>query len=128
MKRITILVLVAVLAIGGWGTTSAQQLFLPSWPGVFEIEGDAVNNPAESGDDWNDLNVNPIPIGTSGFVTGKPANSSVWTFVSDPSIRTDLIYTGGGSKDFNEISDWGQVARGTGPDKDDVEHAFAAKY
>jgi len=39
-----------------------------------------------------------------------------------------LIYTGGGSKDFNEISDWGQVARGTGPSKDDVEHAFAAKY
>src|SRR5438552_9284042 len=100
-----------------------------SWDAVFEIEGNAVDDsgpglPA----DWNDLNIDPIPLGTSGSVGGSPAGSVAWTFVSDPAIRTDLIYTGGGSRDFNAIGDWGQVARGTGPAKDDVEHAFAAKY
>ena len=99
----------------------------PSWDAVFEVEGNAFD---DSGtplpDDWSTLFNNPIPVGTSGSISGAFGGSQAATFVSDPPIRTDLIYTGGGSKDFNEISDWGQVARGTGPSKDDVEHAFAA--
>ncbi len=147
----------ALLFIGTWATTRAPQtsaakgkittnfknnitnarlnlaravpLPTPSWDAVFEIEGNAFD---DSGtplpDDWSTLWNNPIPVGTSGSINGVFGGSEAATFVSDPPIRTDLIYTGGGSKDFNQISDWGQVARGTGPSKDDVEHAFAAKY
>jgi hypothetical protein len=101
----------------------------PSWNAVFEIEGNAVDDSgAGLPEDWNSIINNPIPLGTSGSISGPAGNALVRTFVSDPAISTDLIYTGGGSKDFNDIPDWAQVAKGTGPPKDDIEHAFAARY
>jgi len=113
----------------GLNLARAVPLPTPSWDPIFEVEGNAYDDSGPGlPEDWSDLNNNPIPVGTSGSVTGAAGSSLASVFVSDPPIRTDLIYTGGGSKDFNQISDWGQVARGTGPSKDDVEHAFAAKY
>ncbi len=108
---------------------SALPLATPSWNAVFEIEGNAVDDSgAGLPDDWNDLNPGDVPTTTSTSVTGSPGNSITATFISDPAISTDLIYTGGSSKDFNDIDDWGQVAKGTGPPKDDIQHAYAAKY
>src|SRR5882724_9431849 len=69
----------------------------PSWDAVFEVEGNAFD---DSGtplpDDWSTLWNNPIPVGVSGSVTGAAGSSLASVFVSDPPIRTDLIYTGGG--------------------------------
>jgi hypothetical protein len=109
------------------GTLQVQDP--PAWDDVFQIDGDAADpDPANLPDDWNDLNPGNVSVLTSGSVTGPAGHAGVATFVSDPAIRTDLIYTGGGSKDFLDITSWLNVARGTGPAKDDVEHAYAAKY
>jgi len=111
------------------GSQDPLVVTVPAWDEVFEIEGNAVDDSGPGlPDDWNDLNPGNISVNDSTSVTGAFGNAQIATFVSDPAISTDLIYTGGGSKDFNEISDWGQVAKGTGPPKDDVEHAYAAKY
>jgi hypothetical protein len=112
-----------------------------SWENVFEIDGDArdstcgdITNPLCTDqvlpDDWNDFLPGNVDVNTTGAIqgSGPPGNALVWSFITDPPLKTDLIYTGGGSKDFNEITSWKQVARGTGPPKDDVEHAYAAKY
>src|SRR5882724_9706882 len=108
---------------------SAVPVATPSWDAVFQIEGDAVDPiPATLPDDWNDLNPGNIPTSTQTSVTGPAGHAVIRTFISDPAISTDLIYTGGGSKVFNDTSDWGQVAKGTGPPKDDIQHAYAAKY
>jgi len=99
---------------------------------VFEaFDGDAVNDPGVAGEDWNTINPNTNP-GTppNGGVNNDPPFGSaiVRTFVYDPAVASDFIYTGGSSKDFNDVSVWNNVMKGTGPDKDDVEHAYAAKY
>ncbi len=96
---------------------------------VFEIDGNAIDDSGPGlPEDWNTLiQVTTEPTNPK-FITGPAGSATVRTYISDPPTRDDLIYTGGGSKDFNEITDWGQVARGTGPDKDDVEHAYAARY
>lgn len=109
------------------GTTLPQDP--PAWTDVFQIDGDAADpDPANLPDDWNDLNPGNVSVLTSGSVTGPAGHAAVATFVSDPAIRTDLIYTGGGSKDFLDVTSWMNVQRGTTPAKDDVEHAYAAKY
>jgi len=117
--------------LGGAPPAIAMPVATP-WDAVFEIEGNAVDNSGFPGlpEDWNDINPGNIPTSQSTSVTGTVVNSAalIRTFISDPPISTDLIYTGGGSKDFNEISDWGQIAKGTGPPKDDIQHAYAAKY
>ena len=96
---------------------------------VFEaFDGDAANDPNVAGEDWNAINptANPSPGGAD---ENPPfGNALIRTFVYDPAVSTDFIFTGGGTKDFNDLPQWGNVQRGTGPDKDDVEHAYAAKY
>jgi hypothetical protein len=96
---------------------------------VFEaFDGEAADDPNVLGDDWNTINptTNPAPGGAN---EDPPfGNALIRTFVYDPAIATDYIFTGGGTKDFNDLPSWANVQKGTGPDKDDVEHAFAAKY
>jgi hypothetical protein len=102
-----------------------------SWENVFEIDGNAAaDDTCGTTDDWNlflpgtvDNTATTVTLGT-----GPPGSALNWSFIADPPIKTDLIYSGGGSKDFKDVTSWRQVARGTGPPKDDVEHAFAAKY
>src|SRR6476659_4494817 len=88
---------------------------------IFEaFDGDAVNDPGVSGEDWNSINptTNPPPGGAN---EDPPfGNALIRTFVYDPDVDTDFIFTGGGTKDFNDLNAWSNVQRGTGPDKDDV--------
>lgn len=98
------------------------QCTTPAWDEVFEIDENAEKDGTTT-EDWNVINP------ADGLAAKGPAgNAIVRTFVPDPSVRSDLIYTGGSSKDFNDVSEWQNVARGTGPDKDDIQHAYAAKY
>ena len=81
--------------------------------GLFELDGNTANDPAVVGDDWD---------------SHPGATGNRFTFVTDPlSQVTDQIFTGGGSKDDLNIPSWRHTA-GSVPDKDNIEHAFAASY
>jgi hypothetical protein len=82
---------------------------------VFELEGNAVDSPTPPPDDWQ--NVNAVsPTGSSIARTGV---------LPDPEGTT--IFTGGGSKDINDIDEW-QHKRGSVPPKDEITNAYAATY
>jgi uncharacterized repeat protein (TIGR01451 family) len=78
--------------------------------GVFELDGNALASGAP-GDDWSNL-----------------ANADASVFITDPlSQTTDKIFTGGGSKDDLNTTQWAWTT-GSVPDKDNIEHAYAALY
>ena len=79
---------------------------------VFELDGDAVSDPA-AGDDWDVVNT-----------TGGTALARTGT-VADPAPVS--IFTGGGSKDGIDISSW-KHRDGSVPDKDNITNAYAAAY
>lgn len=87
---------------------SAQEL-----GSTFELEADAVADPAMAGDDWNEVNTGGgSPLARTGTV-------------ADPAPVT--IFTGGGSKDGTDISSW-KHKDGSVPDKDNITNAYAAAY
>ena len=84
----------------------------PDDNGLFELDANVLDQ-AVAGDDWSN-----IFNGTdSAFVdTG---------IVADPAPQT--IFTGGGSKDDLDITQW-KHKNGSVPDKDDITDAYAAAY
>src|SRR5207253_10981013 len=58
--------------------------------GVFELDGDALDDPNVAGDDWN---------------TAGGGSAVAQSFVADGS-GNKTIFTGGGSKDAIDISSW----------------------
>lgn len=84
-------------------------------PNVFELDGNA-HDQAPAGDDWELI----APDGTGG-------NAMAAVFIPDSVTGDDKIFTGGGSKDVRDVSQWGSTT-GEPPDKNDIEHAFAAAY
>ena len=81
--------------------------------GLFELDGNTVNDGSVAGDDWD---------------SHPGATGNAFIFKTDPlSQTTDDIFTGGGSKDQQPISAWAWKT-GSVPDKDNIEHAFAAAY
>jgi len=105
----------------------------PALCNTFEIEGNAVDDTGFPGlpEDWNDVyssaETNAVP--PQGSISGAPTTASVATvraFANDTGAN-DQIFTQGGSKDFNEITDWRHTT-GSVPDKDEITHAGAARY
>src|SRR6266508_2322726 len=102
--------------------------------GVFELEGNAVNDPGP-GDDWDNVchqvtitedtgGTIPDQCATAGDTTGASALS--WAEELD---RNASIFTGGGSKDQQNVSAWAwKDGAGGLPDKDNLLHGFAARY
>jgi hypothetical protein len=83
--------------------------------GVFELDGNAVNDPAVAGDDWDNIFANaPTCPGTQAC-----------TFLHENLNAT--IFTGGGSKDDLDTTQW-RHKNGSVPDKDDLADAFAVRY
>ena len=81
--------------------------------GLFELDGDALDNPAIQGDDWDTL-----------YSGG--GNAAVFTgILPDPDQNT--IFTGG-KKDIQDIPAWGWKNDGGFPDKDDITNAYGAAY
>ena len=79
--------------------------------GLFELDGNTVNDGSVAGDDWD---------------SHPGATGNAFIFKNDPlSQTTDDIFTGGGSKDQQPISAWAWKT-GSVPDKDNIENAFAA--
>ena len=81
---------------------------------LFELDGNAQNDPAVAGDDWN---------------SHPGATGNRFTFIPDTfNSSNDIGFTGGGSKDDLNTSSWAWIKDTVTPDKDDIEHAFAASY
>jgi hypothetical protein len=100
--------------------------------GVFQLDGNAQSsvdwpNPPgpTASDDWDKVchQVSPTDCPTGSNTTGATAVS--WTAEPD---RSASIFTGGGSKDPQDISNWAWKDAGGLPDKDNLLHAFAARY
>jgi len=93
--------------------------------GAFELEGNATNDPAVVGDDWDNVchQVLGSDCSTTSDTTG--ATAVAWTAEPNPNFT---IFTGGGSKDPQDISNWAWKNAGGLPDKDNLLHSFAARY
>jgi len=91
--------------------------------GGFELEGNAVTNDALHFHDWDQVYTDSLstPNGTSSGATAI-------SFTDDgPANAT--IFTGGGSKDPQDVSSWAwKDQQGGLPDKDNLVHSFAARY
>ena len=77
----------------------------------FQLDGNAVDDVANPPDDWD-----------------NHPGADVSIFIDDPlDAQLDMIFTGGGSKDINDIDEWAWTF-GSVPDKDNIAHAYAALY
>lgn len=85
----------------------------------FELDGNSVDSPAGPPDDWDTLNGT---TGQNGSCTGE---CKLKVFAVDGDGQT--IFTGGGSKDNQDVSSW-QYKAGSVPPKDEIVNAYAASY
>jgi hypothetical protein len=82
---------------------------------TFELEGNAVQDAVAPPDDWETL------------YNGGGSATAFTGIVSDKN-GTDDIFTGGGSKTPNLISQWQWKSSPPPPDKDNIVDAYAANY
>jgi uncharacterized repeat protein (TIGR01451 family) len=77
----------------------------------FQLDGNAIDDPGTPPDDW-----------------ANHPGADAFSLVNDPlDGSVDNIFTTGGSKDVNDTNEW-RWTLGNVPDKDNLEHAFAALY
>jgi len=114
--------------------------------GRFQLDGDAATGTNTAGtpaadDDWDkvcyEVAVKPVAEGGGGLSPaaatakcgiGTPttgATETAWTAEPD---RAASIFVGGGSKDPQDLNQWAWKDAGGLPDKDNLEHSFAARY
>jgi hypothetical protein len=103
---VLLIMIVGLVLIGG-----AQGA--PDDNGLFELDANVADTAAGLPDDWANIFNNT----DSSFVdTG---------IVADPAPQS--IFTGGESKDYEDIPEW-KHKNGSVPDKDDITNAYAAAY
>jgi hypothetical protein len=94
--------------------------------GAFELDGDATNAAATPGDDWD--NVCHQVLGTDCSTSSNTTNATAVSWTAEPNLNS-TIFTGGGSKDPQDVSNWAwKDGAGGLPDKDNLLHSFAARY
>src|SRR5262249_22480386 len=108
LRIIQLFVLVAAFALG-----ATPAIATIGDDGVFQIDGDVLHTPTGSGDDWKDL------FTCSGNSCGPSAGGSAAVRAWTSDFGTLSIFTGGGSKDQIDISQW-QWKDGSVPDKDNL--------
>src|SRR5262249_34637917 len=115
-KCCTALFLVSALISGVFYIPSALAVHLL----VFELDGDATHVTAHDWDQvWNDSKTNPA---------GTTSGATALSFVTETNLNAS-IFTGGGSKDPQDVNQWAwKDGAGGLPDKDNLLHAFAARY
>jgi uncharacterized repeat protein (TIGR01451 family) len=108
----------AVIPLDLFGNDGGTGNGHPLPAGLFELDGNAVDDPAVVGDDWSN-----VLFGDGGAAVAS-------SFVTDAvNSRDDDIFTGGGSKDTQGIQQGRWLFTGSKPQaKDDITHAFAATY
>src|SRR5918995_5535395 len=97
-------------------TAGAQAVHLDD---LFELDANAIHSdtPSPNDDDWDQVFAAAPNCSSLGAIA--------CSFEHDPAGAT--IFTGGGSKDDLDISQWRHTT-GSVPDKDEIEDAFAALY
>jgi hypothetical protein len=110
--------------------------------GAFQLDADANTQAATPGDDWDRVcyqnAVTPVALGGLGLDPG-PAATLCGTNVGTPTATAvswaaepnpaSTIFTGGGSKDPIDINQWAwKNDANAPPDKDNLVHAYAARY
>ena len=94
--------------------------------GAFELDGNATNKRAAPGDDWD--NVCHQVTGSDCSTTNNTTGATAVDWVAEPNVNS-TIFTGGGSKDPNDINQWAwKDSAGGLPAKDNLLHSFAARY
>src|SRR3989449_11286376 len=91
--------------------------------GAFELDGNATSS---ASDDWDKVchQVTGSDCSTGSNTSG--AKAVAWATDGD---NNATIFTGGGSKDPINIDQWAwKDGAGGLPDKDNLQHAFAARY
>jgi hypothetical protein len=83
------------------------------------------DNPAGGADDWANVYKSATGLGSAAA-----DHAFARTFITDPTgAAENSFYTGGGSKDVNDISQWQYgTSNDPVPDKDDIANLFAAAY
>jgi hypothetical protein len=101
--------------------------------GSFQLDGDASSSTQPFGptatDDWDKVchQVAAIPAASCG-ASSDTTNATAVAWASDGNLNA-TIFTGGGSKDPQDISSWAwKDGAGGLPDKDNLLHSFAARY
>jgi hypothetical protein len=104
---------------------NAEPAFAVHDTGAFELDGNATNG-AAAGDDWD--NVCHQVTGTDCSTSNNTSGAIAVDWVAEPNLNA-TIFTGGGSKDPQDITQWGwKDGAGGLPDKDNLLHSFAARY
>jgi hypothetical protein len=114
------------LLVASMATSAVPTVLAVHDTGAFELDGNATNDPAVPGDDWDNVchQVSPTDCPTPAGTSGATATS--WVAELNPNAT---VFTGGGSKDPQDISNWAwKDGAGGIPDKDNLLHAFAARY
>ena len=96
--------------------------------GAFELDGNATNGPA-AGDDWDNVchQVLHTDCSTANDTSASGGATAV-DWVSEPNGNAS-IFTGGGSKDPQDVNQWAwKDGAGGLPDKDNLLHSFASRY
>jgi hypothetical protein len=95
--------------------------------GVFELDGNATSSTPTGGtDDWD--RVCHQVTGSDCSTTVDTTGATAVDWVSEPNTNTS-IFTGGGSKDPQDVNNWAwKDGAGGLPDKDNLLHSFAARY
>jgi hypothetical protein len=125
-----------LLAILAAFTVLAVYAALPAYAvhdtGIFQLDGDASSTtqpgspptPAAT-DDWD--KVCHQVVGSDCSTTSNTTGATAVDWVSEPNPSAS-IFTGGGSKDPQDISNWAWKDAGGLPDKDNLRHSFAVRY
>ncbi|HZI36828.1 MAG TPA: hypothetical protein VFF24_00875, partial [Acidimicrobiia bacterium] len=111
--------LTIVGAVLPWPTLPAMAVHSA---GLFELDGNANASGDLPGDDWDAL----FPLPGGGAAAQKSFIDDGTDVASNPPVDGSY-FTGGGSKDINDIGDWKYNALGA-PDKDEITNAYAAAY
>ena len=128
---ILIMVVIAISALTAGLALAVHDL------GVFQLDGNARTadqSDPTANDDWDRVcHQVTITDDTDGVIPNQCASASDTTGATAVAFASELnrsasIYTGGGSKDPEDISAWAWKDGGGLPDKDNLLHAFAARY
>src|SRR5947209_7613180 len=103
-----------VLSVGALGAFVVSNALAVHDTTAFELDGNATNNPAVLGDDWD--NVCHQVMGTDCSTTNNTSGASAVDWVAEPNLNAS-VFTGGGSKDPQDINNW-LWKDGSSPDKD----------
>lgn len=113
------------LAVHTDGLFQLDYVTSPTPQGRADVSSTTISPAGNTGDDWDRVYKSVTGLGPAG-----PSSAFANAFITDGvSTAEASFFTGGGSKDTNDIPQWlYDTTNDVVPDKDDISHAFAAAY